>query len=67
MKNSKFAVLMGIGFELTGVVVFSVFIGQELEKHYPSRGLWIAGLICVGFAGWVVHVVKVLKKLQSKD
>jgi FtsH-binding integral membrane protein len=65
MKNRTF-ILSALGFELTGLIVGSIFIAAALEERIPSRGLWTAGLIVLAFAGWFIHALHLLKKMNSE-
>ncbi len=63
---NKYIVFAGVGFELVGLIVASVYLGEYLEGKTPSKGLWVAGLILVSLVGWLVHVVAMLKNIQKQ-
>lgn len=65
MKNRTF-MLSALGFELTGLIVGSIFIAAALEERVPSRGLWTAGFIVLAFVGWFIHALHLLKKMNSE-
>lgn len=60
MKNIK--LLVAIGFELTGIVVGTILIGQWADAYFGSKGIFTAGLLVVGFGAWVTHLVLAVKK-----
>jgi preprotein translocase subunit Sss1 len=65
--DRKAAILMSMGFEIVGVVFFAIFVGRWLDGKYNLNGLATAGLIAVGFVGWLVHVILIAKQLQSPE
>lgn len=64
--NKQLGTIVSIAFELTGLVLAAVLLGLWLEKQFawPS-GYAVATLVVIAFAVWVVHVVKVLKRLEK--
>lgn len=63
---NKYIAFAGIGFELVGLIILSVYLGEYLETTIPSKGLWVAGLILVSLVGWFIHVVSMLKNIQKQ-
>ncbi len=64
---NKYLVFAGIGFELIGLILLSVYIGEALDSKWPSKGLWVAGLILLSLVGWMVHLVFLLKSTQKSE
>lgn len=62
----KYAVFIGMGFELIGVVLVCLFLGQKLEEKYPLKNLWAVLLIFAGLAGWFYRVIILLKRLNKE-
>ena len=58
---NKYIVFAGVGFELIGLIVVSVYAGEFLETKYPTKGLWVAGLILLSLVGWMIQLVYMLK------
>ena len=54
-------VFTAIGFELVGIMVFMLYVGQYLDKNYGWGGLGVAGLSMVGLGGWIAHLAYLLK------
>ncbi|MBL7544596.1 MAG: hypothetical protein JNL11_12335 [Bdellovibrionaceae bacterium] len=63
---NKYIVFAGAGFELVGLIVVSVYAGEALETQWPTKGLWVAGLILLSLVGWMVQLVFMLKNAQKK-
>lgn len=53
---------VGMGFELAGLMVGALYLGQAIDNYYSTKGLAVAGLTIVVLAGWLVHLVVLLKK-----
>lgn len=64
---NKYIVFAGVGFELVGLIVVSVYAGEYLEKKYPTKGLWVAGLILLSLVGWMTQLVFMLKETNKKQ
>ncbi len=64
---NKYLVFAGIGFELIGLILLSVYIGDTLDSKWPSKGMWVAGLILLSLVGWMVHLVFLLKSAQKSE
>ena len=62
--DRKTAILMSMGFEIVGVVFFAIFAGRWLDSRFNLNGLGMAGLIAVGFVGWLTHVVIISRQIQ---
>ena len=63
---NKYIVFAGIGFELVGLIIASVYAGEYLEIIKPTKGLWVAGLILVSLVGWMIHLLAMLKTAQKQ-
>ena len=65
MKNKSLA-LMGLGFELTGLIAVAAFLGQWLDQHFQMTGLATAGCVVLGFIIWIYRAVQTLKVPSEK-
>ena len=63
----KYIVFIGMGFELLGIVLVSVWVGLWLEQKKPMRNLWPVLLVLSGLAAWFYRVIKLLKALSSSS
>lgn len=64
----KYLIFTSIGFELAGLMVGAIFLSQSLEAKFQTGGLILVTLLLSVLAGWLVHVVWLLKKLrETKD
>ncbi len=64
--NKQGFVFVGIGFELVGLMLASVYIGQAIDKHLGWSGIAMAALMMISLAGWIAHIVILLNK-QEKE
>lgn len=62
---NKYIVFVGIGFELIGLILISVYAGEYLEAKYATKGLWVAGLILLSLVGWMIHLMYMLKNTNK--
>jgi F0F1-type ATP synthase assembly protein I len=58
-------VLVGMGFELVGLIVASVMIGQILDEKFGTKGLLLLALTISCLVSWMVHLVYLLKRLEK--
>jgi hypothetical protein len=63
----KYVVFIGMGFELLGIVLLSVWAGLWLEKQKPMKNLWPVLLVFAGLGGWFVRVLKLLKSINNQN
>lgn len=63
---NKYIVFAGIGFELVGLIIISVYAGEYLETLKPTKGLWVAGFILLSLVGWMIHLLAMLKSTQKQ-
>ena len=61
----KYAVFIGMGFELLGIVLVGLYLGVKLEEKYPMKNLWPVLLIFAALAGWFYRVIVLLKRLNK--
>jgi len=60
------AAFIGIGFEIIGLLVAAVFVGQYLDEKYQAKGLIMAGFIVLALTGWLIHLVAMLKNFERE-
>ena len=61
--KKNYLVLLGVIYELVGVLLVLAFGALWLEKHYGFT--WIVPVaILVGTLGWIIRLIYVLMKIQ---
>ncbi len=55
-------IFAGMGFELVGIVLAGLYIGQKLDEVYDWGGLGVAGMIILATGGWIYHLIHLLKR-----
>jgi hypothetical protein len=58
---------VGIGFELVGIVLASLYIGGMLDRTFSWNGMGVAGTILIGTAGWIAHMIFLLREIERPD
>lgn len=64
MKDRRFYLFIGMGFELVGLILVSVYLGQVIDEKYALGGLAIALSAMGGLGGWVLHLMWVMKRFE---
>ena len=67
MNPNKYWIFLSMGFELVGLVITSVFIGQSLDEKLGTRGLSLLFLTLACLAGWMVHLIFLLKRIERSS
>ncbi|MBX3019252.1 MAG: AtpZ/AtpI family protein [Bdellovibrionaceae bacterium] len=65
MKPNKGLIFMAMGFELVGLILGCIFIGQWVDENYGTKGLGLVGFSAAALVGWLVHIVQLLKKFEA--
>lgn len=64
MKKNPAAAFIAMGFELVGVILASLFIGQWLDNNYGWAPWGTLGLLILGFGGWISHMILLLSRMD---
>ena len=62
----KGIVFMGMGFELLGVILGGLYVGDLLDKQMSWPGYGTAGVVVACLVSWMVHLVYMLKKFMAE-
>lgn len=65
--DRKVAIMTSMGFEIVGIIAAAVYIGGFLDERYKWGGLGLIGAIAIGFVGWFVHLLLVVRMLEKDD
>lgn len=65
--DRKAAVLISMGFEIVGIVLAAVWIGGWIDERYNWGGLGLVAAIVLGFVGWLLHVILILRTLEQSE
>ncbi|NQY99146.1 MAG: AtpZ/AtpI family protein [Bdellovibrionales bacterium] len=63
-KKRQLTVFSGLGFEIIGLMLGSVFIGKGIDEALETDGLAIVILIILSFIVWLYHVIHMAKKVM---
>ncbi len=63
----KYLIFTSIGFELVGIMVASIYLGQTIDKTYQTKGLALIALMFIGLASWLTHVILLLRRFQKDE
>lgn len=67
MKNNRYIVFTAMGFELVGLMLAAVFIGKKIDDQYGLKGLGLIALSVLALAGWLVHIVALVKQIEKNS
>ena len=62
----KGVVFIGMGFELLGLILGGLFLGNIIDKEMQWPGYGLAVCVIAGLVSWVVHLVVMLKKFMDE-
>lgn len=65
--NRRYIIFTAMGFELVGLIIACLFIGQWLDSTYGWKGLGVVSFSIFGLVGWLVHLIQLLKSSEESD
>ena len=66
-KQHKGLVFAGLGMEVIGLMVGSVILGTEIDKHFGWKGYSVFFLLLTSFSVWVFHVIVLAKRMMNDE
>lgn len=64
MKQKPYIMAMGLGAEITGLILAAVFLGSIVGDYYPQyKDMATAGFIVLAMASWVYRILRLVKEL----
>lgn len=67
MENKKGLIFIGLGFELVGLIMATLYVGRLIDETYGWSGLGVASMVLLGTAGWFYHLIILLKRFMEED
>lgn len=58
-------VFVGMGFELLGVILGGLYIGQIIDQQMKWPGYAVAFMVVLGLVSWMVHLIFMLKRFMQ--
>ena len=68
-KRNPALAFVAMGFELVGLILASLYLGQWIDEHYGTTPWGTLGLVAVGVVGWMIHIFLLVQQIdrQSSD
>ena len=66
-QRKKGLVFSGMGIELVALILGGAHVGEMIDKAYGLKGLGQAGMIMFVMAGWMYHLVVMLKRFMKDN
>lgn len=64
---NKYLIFTSIGFELVGIMIASIYLGQLIDDHYKTRGIALIILMFTGLASWFLHLIFLIRRIQKTE
>ena len=65
--KKQYLVFMGLGFELTALIIAGVLAGRWLDSEYHLKGMGPAIGIILALTIWIIHLFQAVKALQRAE
>ncbi len=62
----KGLVFIGMGFELLGLILGGLYLGQIVDKAMGWPGYGLAMIVVACLVSWIVHLVFLLKRFMNE-
>ena len=63
----EYLVFMGLGFELTALIIAGVLGGRWLDSEYQLKGLGVAAGCLGALLLWIIHLFRAVKALEKAE
>ncbi len=63
--SPKFIKYLGLGFEVTGIVVAGLFLGKVIGESLGNENLGAAIGTLAGFTVWLLHILFLIKSQDN--
>tara|TARA_B100001248_G_scaffold262718_1_gene261450 strand:- start:1843 stop:2055 length:213 start_codon:yes stop_codon:yes gene_type:complete len=63
----QYALFLGLGMELAGLIVVFLFLGRELDDWLQWQGIGIAISVGIAMAIWIFHLSIAMKRLGKTE
>lgn len=67
MKKNPAVAFIAMGFELVGLILASLYLGQWIDKTYESAPWATLGLVVVGVIGWMIHIFLLIQQIDRQS
>lgn len=67
MKKNPAAAFIAMGFELVGLILASLYLGQWLDERYSVSPWATLGLVVIGVMGWMIHIFLLIKQIDRQS
>jgi F0F1-type ATP synthase assembly protein I len=64
---NRYLIFTSIGFELVGIMLASIYLGQMIDEYYKTKGIALIVLMFTGLASWFMHLLFLLRKIQKDE
>ena len=65
-KNPAMA-FVAMGFELVGLIIASLYLGQWLDSHLEIAPWATLGMVAIGVVGWMIHIFILVKQIDGQS
>ncbi len=66
-KTNKLIAFLGVGMEAVGLILCSVWIGEYLDQKFETKVVFTSIFPLLALGGWFIHVVFMVKKMNSPE
>ena len=66
-EKNTWAVFLGMGFELTALVLVGVYLGRIIDQKYNWNGMGVLAGSMLGLISWMVHFFVLLRATEAND
>ena len=66
MYKSKTMMFLGLGFEITGMILVGLFLGRNVGRYLEHEDLGAATGCLLAFIAWCLHVLFLTRSHQQK-
>ncbi len=64
---NKYLIFTSMGFELVGIMLACIYLGQMIDQTYQTKGFGLVALMFIGLFSWLLHMIMLLRRLQKDD
>ncbi len=67
MKPNRYLIFMTMGFELVGLILGAIYVGQILDKQFGTGGIILIFMTLACMVSWMIHLMFLLKRIEKAE